>query len=154
MLCHGVVFDPCVSMAEELSKSLSLCSISSTASLFRGSPIPLRRRTRRFISHMRHCVVPWFVRHWSHVTFLLVCADDSFLSLARGRVHVCELCCQQSFSFKFAAVLRNLHDYLQFGCSEHLRSFGSSQPLFFYWDFNYPSSELPKFSMSLVSLAP
>ena len=52
MLCHRVVFDPCVSLfsvTEGRSRSLSLCSISSTASLFRGSPIPLRSTTRRFM---------------------------------------------------------------------------------------------------------
>ena len=41
MLCHRVVFDPCVSLfsvTEGRSRSLSLCSTSSTASLFRGSP--------------------------------------------------------------------------------------------------------------------
>ena len=59
--------------------------------------------------------------------------------------------------------LRNLHDFLQFGCSEHLRlhlriftAFVWSLDLFLLhnWDFNYSFSELPQFSVPLASLAP
>ena len=70
MLCHCVVLDPRVSLSfasvAEARVSVSVsCSISSTASLFRGSPIPQRSTTRRFMSltHTRHCVVPSFVWH-------------------------------------------------------------------------------------------
>ena len=59
--------------------------------------------------------------------------------------------------------LRNLHDFLQFGCSEHLRlhlriftAFVWLLDLFLLhnWDFNYSFSELPQFSVPLASLAP
>ena len=59
--------------------------------------------------------------------------------------------------------LKNLHDFLQFGCSEHLRlhlriftTFVWLLDLFLLhnWDFNYSFSELPQFSVPLASLAP
>ena len=59
--------------------------------------------------------------------------------------------------------LKNLHDFLQFGCSEHLRlhlrvftAFVWLLDLFLLhnWDFNYSFSELPQFPMPLVSLTP
>ena len=58
--------------------------------------------------------------------------------------------------------LRNLHDFPQFGCSEHLRlhlriftAFLWLLDLFLLhnWDFNYSFSELPQFSVLLASLA-
>ena len=93
-----------------MSKSLSLCSISSTASLFRGSPIPLRSTT--------HCVVRWFVRHcrlifesrvllMSHDTFLRVCCWLLSLSCTRASPRSCLLLLTVFFFFVlfvFAAV--------------------------------------------------
>ena len=59
--------------------------------------------------------------------------------------------------------LRNLHDFLQSGCSEHFRlhlrifrAFVWLLDLFLlhHWDTHYSFSELPQFSVPLLSLAP
>ena len=59
--------------------------------------------------------------------------------------------------------LRNLHDFLQSGCSEHLhlhlrifrvRDWLLDLFLLHNWDFSYSFSELPQFSVPLALLAP
>ena len=112
MLCHRVVFDPCVSLfsvIEGRSRSLSLCSISSTASLFRGSPIPLRSQPvdscvdthaplrgplvhPALLAGLRVSRIATVTRYFpSHLQMTRVSL------LHAGTTRYCEFCCAQSF---------------------------------------------------------